>query len=775
MGGGTYEIEEKPLGDISGLWRSEDMELRTMSIERSVLEQAVRRFGDISCVQFRDMNGSGGEEGESKIAGKNRHFVTQVRTCESVERCLRYFDEQISLFEIKGDMNNTYEAPLGIEEFRGVANYNDLPNALEILNTRLIADEENLRDQVDKLTKYKSEVRTEYQRYSSLSWASTWVSSERDADDYTRRQETSGLLGEDGTALLVVGSSAQSLGQLVGVIATDKKDVFNRMLYRVTKGNAVATLHDLDNGITCFRILYSSFEMQARILKLTAANNASVFLGRVLIGASGQSDPRASGINMLPDSKQSCTELLEKIKKDCDERNALIISTETAVKTQLISVQKVHKDRRHYAIREKSLYHTLNMMQIDEGTCFANAIAWIPTRQLDKVSNVLAQFPLCRLNEDDLKDADPESPPTYFETNEFIGTFQGIVDSYGVPRYHEVNPTIFTVVTFPWLFGIMYGDIGHGVFITIAAALMIFFQEPMKKMKLNEMVDMVFGARWLLLLMGLFAVYQGFLYNDTFGIMLDYSGTRYKWPDGWSRPEEWSEKSCFDNATVPAVCVPCHISDMKWKNVTYQGLTYERCTCSPDVQYDLTEATKYSCPSWSKNNSPNLMTPSEGPIAFGIDSGWSEATNKLTFYNSYKMKNAVIVGVLQMTLGLFLSLCNHLYFKDYKHLFFGFIPECMFLFCTFGYMCVMLIAKWVTPWENTNLAPNSLETMTNFFLSPGKYTEFKPEECIHNSSGSFNCDGVCFFFNFYLCGSLCTKASYLVLFGSVGNHVTYVQ
>jgi vacuolar-type H+-ATPase subunit I/STV1 len=36
------------------------------------------------------------------------------------------------------------------------------------------------------------------------------------------------------------------------------------------------------------------------------------------------------------------------------------------------------------------------------------------------------------------------------------------VDTYGVPRYKEANPALFAAATFPFLYGVMYGDIGHG-------------------------------------------------------------------------------------------------------------------------------------------------------------------------------------------------------------------------------------------------------------------------------------------------------------------------
>ena len=44
--------------------------------------------------------------------------------------------------------------------------------------------------------------------------------------------------------------------------------------------------------------------------------------------------------------------------------------------------------------------------------------------------------------------------PTY-KANAFTGIFQELVDTYGVPRYREANPALFTSVTFPFLFGVM--------------------------------------------------------------------------------------------------------------------------------------------------------------------------------------------------------------------------------------------------------------------------------------------------------------------------------
>jgi V-type H+-transporting ATPase subunit a len=60
-----------------------------------------------------------------------------------------------------------------------------------------------------------------------------------------------------------------------------------------------------------------------------------------------------------------------------------------------------------------------------------------------------------------------EMPPTYFRSNKLTKGFQSIVDAYGCAKYQEMNPAVFTVITLPFfLFGVMYGHIGHGIMMT---------------------------------------------------------------------------------------------------------------------------------------------------------------------------------------------------------------------------------------------------------------------------------------------------------------------
>jgi V-type H+-transporting ATPase subunit a len=117
------------------------------------------------------------------------------------------------------------------------------------------------------------------------------------------------------------------------------------------------------------------------------------------------------------------------------------------------------------------------------------------------------------------------TPPTYFKTNDLIFPFQLIVDTYGVPRYREINPALFAIVSFPFLFGVMFGDIGHGFLLFLFSSYLFLNKDELTASK--SALAPVLKARYLLLFMGFCALYCGFIYNDFLSIPLNLFGTCY--------------------------------------------------------------------------------------------------------------------------------------------------------------------------------------------------------------------------------------------------------
>ncbi len=308
---------------------------------------------------------------------------------------------------------------------------------------------------------------------------------------------------------------------------------------------------------------------------------------------------------------------------------------------------------RWFIAKEKGLYFHLNYFKLEN--MIFSGLCWIPMINEVEVFDIITKLKQNRnIVGPEITQAVDHGiePPTHFRNDEFTQPFQDIVNTYGYPNYGEVNPAVFTIITFPFLFGVMFGDLAHGLVIFFTASYVCAFKNYILKdpdSALNAFVP----VRYLLLLMGFFAAYNGLIYNEFGSVPIDFFG------------------SCF-------------------KNVDNGGgnIAIER---KSDCVY-----------------------------SFGLDPKWASTNEFIQFANSFKMKVAVILGVLQMSLGVFMKAVNTLHFRNYLEFFAEFIPQIIFLWCLFGYMDVMIIAKWVTDWsDDTSLAPSIITTMVNMILKGG--------------------------------------------------------
>ena len=460
---------------------------------------------------------------------------------------------------------------------------------------------------------------------------------------------------------------------IAGVLPVEGVEQMRRMLYRISRGNALARFEDIKEPVvdpasgeemkkTVFWIVFLGEQLNSRIRKMCDIIHATIY--------------------DMPNNRDETARILEHIDQELVDKRSVNQRTEESIfnllsrlaydndTSPLVDYEfALHKEKMICAIFLKCHFY-LTMIALE---------GWCPTSEINDFKEACRSavagtgHPPAAVEVNPANSLrTPDTPPSYFRLNKFTATFQGIVDTYGIPRYKEANPGLFTVITFPFLFGVMYGDIGHGILLTLFAIYLIYneakFDKQRRQGTLGEIPSMAFGGRYVLLLMGMFAIYCGMIYNDVMSIPTHLYQSQW---GGWT---EGNDSGIF-NLSLP----------------------------------------------WDEYGAYYPVHNTVYPI--GVDPTWYHKQNTLAFFNSMKMKMAVILGVTQMTFGLFLLASNHFYFNDKLGLYFEFIPRFVFLMCTFGYMDFMIIYKWCTDWltfgfGNQRDPPNLIQSMINMFLSP---------------------------------------------------------
>lgn len=122
----------------------------------------------------------------------------------------------------------------------------------------------------------------------------------------------------------------------------------------------------------------------------------------------------------------------------------------------------------------------------------------------------------------------------YTTNTTFNSVFQVIVKLYGVAEYREVNPAPFTIISFPFLFAIMFGDVGHRTLMFLFALYVVLNGKRMVRRKLDEFMQTCYDRRYMLLLMGLFSIFTGFIYNEFFAVPINLAGSRWNYTEAAS-------------------------------------------------------------------------------------------------------------------------------------------------------------------------------------------------------------------------------------------------
>uniref|UniRef100_A0A1Q3G3M1 V-type proton ATPase subunit a n=1 Tax=Culex tarsalis TaxID=7177 RepID=A0A1Q3G3M1_CULTA len=634
---------------MGSLFRSEEMTLCQLFLQSEAAYACVSELGELGLVQFRDLN--------PDVNAFQRKFVNEVRRCDEMERKLRYLEKEIKKDGIPMlDTGESPEAPQPREMIDLEATFEKLENELREVNQNAEALKRNFLE----LTELKHILRKTQVFFD-----------EQEGGMHTTESMTRALITDEsrtGKAMGPVQLGFLEKSQepeeylpcfVAGVILRERLPAFERMLWRACRGNVFlrqavidSALEDPSNGDKVYKSVFIIFfqgdQLKTRVKKICEGFRATLYPC-----PEAPTDRREMAMGVMTRIEDLNTVL----GQTQDHRHRVLVAAAKNLKNWFVKVRKI-----------KAIYHTLNLFNLDVTQKCLIAECWVPLLDIETI-----QIALRRGTERSGSSVPPilnrmetfEDPPTYNRTNKFTSAFQALINAYGVASYREMNPAPYTIITFPFLFAVMFGDLGHGAIMALFGLWMVLKEKPLAAKKTdNEIWNIFFGGRYIIFLMGVFSMYTGFVYNDIFSKSLNVFGST------------WSIN--YNTSTV---------------------MTNKALQLNPATDYDGT------------------------PYPIGLDPVWQISDNKIIFLNAYKMKISIIFGVIHMLFGVFVGLFNHRYFKNKLAIYCEFIPQVIFLVFLFSYMTMLMFIKWVK-YSATNeelrfqpgCAPSILITFINMVL-----------------------------------------------------------
>ncbi|VVB51269.1 V-type ATPase 116kDa subunit family protein [uncultured archaeon] len=197
----------------------------------------------------------------------------------------------------------------------------------------------------------------------------------------------------------------------------------------------------------------------------------------------------------IPSDASDTSEAVKKTEKEIKETQKEYAEAEAALtafrrsKAPQLFGLKSALEFEHKLAEAKSKMGSTKHLRIIKG--------WVPSKKAEAVEEAIKAATkkayILRF-EDPAKE---ELVPTSLDNPGFTKQFESITREFGLPYYGEVDPTLFIAFSFPLIFGMMYGDVGHGLIIALAG---LFVRRRTGGLNMGTVIllcgasSMVFGA-----------------------------------------------------------------------------------------------------------------------------------------------------------------------------------------------------------------------------------------------------------------------------------------
>ena len=219
------------------------------------------------------------------------------------------------------------------------------------------------------------------------------------------------------------------------------------------------------------------------------------------------------------------TEALKEVSRQIKEN----LEKEKALCNSLNKLGEENKD--NFASLKETSENILALLQAERKILKSGRLAtvkgFVPQKKFQelsqKVTNMLDGKALVLEN----GVAETSDPPTMITNNRFVKPFEELTKLYGLPHYEELDPTPIIAITFPILFGLMFGDLGHGLLLLIGGLTVG------KLIKGNQSIK---NVCYIMAACGISACVTGILFGEFFGLSWEKLGL--SWRPLWFSPFE---------------------------------------------------------------------------------------------------------------------------------------------------------------------------------------------------------------------------------------------
>ena len=198
----------------------------------------------------------------------------------------------------------------------------------------------------------------------------------------------------------------------------------------------------------------------------------------------------------------------EELRQEIKEKENRISQIEQEVIRLAEQREEIYLLADYYRVRAEK-YEVLGEIPQSANTFVLSG--YVPHRDVEKVKRVLESKYDCAIDVEELKEE--EEAPVLLKNNKFSASAEGVLESFGLPKKGEIDPTAIMSVFYVFLFGLMLSDAAYGAIVSIACGVLIL-KFPRMSEGMKKSIQLFFWC-------GLSTLFWGIMFGGYFGDVIN--------------------------------------------------------------------------------------------------------------------------------------------------------------------------------------------------------------------------------------------------------------